>query len=421
MRLLLNFILAITSTLILQAQTDDHQILSQPESFRSPSLYAMPQIEDDAQISEHNWLAIIPTHKLSSHKSPGVINPYTELKFKEVYYIIDQDGEYVQLAKAERNQVDESKLRAAQAYGWVKADQLVLWSTALRAANGRSYVKAIPRPDGSGFRFLKTLKLWSKPKQSPKYLLEYGENLQDFYYVLKKERGFFLLTRHPEINSLTAEENILGWIHESDVQLWEDDGVIIHDPAVAKIENLFTPDDMLQGDSSDLSNVEYGNVYINKTGPSNYQMYMSYGALELFRDSLHLEQMLAFSRKRLLSDVEIDDIRVNLQKIDFRGLSKKELNERREVISEHFGASRVPWQQNICLLLVETSGLSPYAFAGKIPSLSLEQLIEQPNSPEALDYYRALDELIDRLSYSMLEKGPTIGSKFINWYYIPTK
>lgn len=146
------------------------------------------------------------------------------VNFRELYYVIDQDRDWIRIAKAVR--VNKLKAESVEPVGWIKKDKLLLWSSGLVGEKTGIHRKAflLNRAENIG----KVIELLQKGKHleaeffadpQAQTALE-NRNIYDHYFIYKKENGMVLLAQEASLTPFNFETALLGWVDEGRIQKW---------------------------------------------------------------------------------------------------------------------------------------------------------------------------------------------------------
>lgn len=145
------------------------------------------------------------------------------LKFKESFYVLDEEGAYLHLIKgATRIKDKRLTVTGGEDYGWVHKQYLILWNNPIVTPNTKIDRKAMlmnsiadginpehhlvplyKNPDKSGF--LSNLKIY------------------DIFFILKvsDDGSMYLIADNFDINSINADRFIKGWVPKNRAVDWD--------------------------------------------------------------------------------------------------------------------------------------------------------------------------------------------------------
>lgn len=143
-----------------------------------------------------------PVYESSTETSTVV----QKLKFKEMYYVVDETDTWIKIASA--NAVNKLRSSSIEPVGWIRKDKMLLWNSGL-TYNGRRVFNQI---------LLKNTLDGSKSFYDPDLRKEgvkinassYGLDL----YVLKREDGAYLLSSSESISIYNIDIDLKGWLSE---------------------------------------------------------------------------------------------------------------------------------------------------------------------------------------------------------------
>lgn len=174
------------------------------------------------------WIVINDREGQETYTEPGSSSKTNKkLMFREWFYVAAEKGEYIRIIKM--NGSPESNLSIIKGsfiedYGWVEKSKLLLWTSGLRSPRTGIYLKSlILYTVEAADKILKNnkelVKLRVAPRKDAKPLADIS--LYDFYFILKKENGMYLLGR--QSNMLLQgdyKSEILGWVEQNDQADW---------------------------------------------------------------------------------------------------------------------------------------------------------------------------------------------------------
>lgn len=151
--------------------------------------------------------------------------------FKDKFYVINEQGDFLQLAKYDFDAIDNKtrKLKSTtEIVGWMPKKNLLLWKKAI--VNKRKITKkaivvikgadALKNPaayiDTAG-----TVVCYNSPDPSNSNKIENSEiRMFKFLFILKEENDLVLISRQSKF-SAQSTQNILGWVPKSLLTIWE--------------------------------------------------------------------------------------------------------------------------------------------------------------------------------------------------------
>ena len=150
-----------------------------------------------------------------------------KLKFKDWYYVAEEKGSFLRLIRINgdpENGLNITKGSYVEDFGWAEKSKVLLWTSGLKSPSTGIYLKSlilytidgadeVIRNNNKGIKFL------SGPDNSFKTAGDI--TLYDFYFILKKENGYYLLGRESEMqNSTFFSKEIIGWVDQNNQADW---------------------------------------------------------------------------------------------------------------------------------------------------------------------------------------------------------
>ncbi len=174
------------------------------------------------------WKVICDRDVEETLSSPGGSPNGKKLSFRSWYYVAEEKGEYLHLITidGEPDSKDLSILPGSyiEDYGWIHKSRILLWTSGLRSPKSQIYLKSlILYTDEAADKIFRnereTVKVRSVPSKGGKALDDIS--LYDYYFILKKENGMYLLGKQNELsNSSLFKTEILGWVEQVDQADW---------------------------------------------------------------------------------------------------------------------------------------------------------------------------------------------------------
>jgi len=163
-----------------------------------------------------------------TYDKPNGRNRKFKLEFLEAFYVIDEEGEWIELGKPLKENLDDRKVEM-ELYGWIHKSDMLLWSNSLSTVN-LIHLKAFSVNSVSGLskkqdlNKVKVYDHWDFENAN-----EIGElPLESFYYIYKKRID--PVSETPQAY-LVGKDNffepfdknskcLLGWIKQERVDPW---------------------------------------------------------------------------------------------------------------------------------------------------------------------------------------------------------
>ena len=174
------------------------------------------------------WKVICDRDAEETLNSAGGSPNGKKLSFRSWYYVAEEKGEYLHLITidGEPDSKDLSILPGSyiEDFGWIHKSRILLWTSGLRSPKSQIYLKSlILYTDEAADKIFRnereTVKVRSVPSKGGKALDDIS--LYDYYFILKKENGMYLLGKQNELsNSSLFKTEILGWVEQVDQADW---------------------------------------------------------------------------------------------------------------------------------------------------------------------------------------------------------
>lgn len=178
------------------------------------------------------WVVVSDRANNNVFMDKGDAKSPKEIKFLEPLLVIKYNPRKVLVKVAEYNPdalLQKLSVKSVKTYGWIPADQLLLWTNSIKnSANGFN-IKAILTPNNSnilknGEKYLRndSVVVYDSPNltQESKAKLPIGQ----LVYIYKKaEDGKrFLLGKSPSVKIDSIKGNLYGWVNSNMVSIWGD-------------------------------------------------------------------------------------------------------------------------------------------------------------------------------------------------------
>ena len=171
---------------------------------------------------EDAWLAICDRDDNPVYELPDENSPVLErLKFRESFYVLDEKEDWIQLADA---QVDGVRIvQLNRVLGWVPKKLMLLWNTSLVHQQNKIHKKALllnRADDIAGVLKLQDKTMVQIFKGPQTETQEEKRKIFEFYFIMKKESGRYLLSEESVISPFSLDK-IIGWVNERRCSNWD--------------------------------------------------------------------------------------------------------------------------------------------------------------------------------------------------------
>jgi len=221
--ILLIILITLTSGVEVSAQ---RKVLGLPQAFERPkdvgaTLYN--RTDNKNRIKE--WIVISdrddnPVYEKASASSSEV----KKIQFRDIFYVVEEKGDWIRIATA--NNIKKLRSRSIQPEGWVKKENMLLWTSGLVDARTNINKKAflLNRADDVNNVIERKMELKELIvdffKHPTKALKEKERTIYDYYFILKEESGMLLLSEEAELTTYNTSSKLLGWVSAKRLQEW---------------------------------------------------------------------------------------------------------------------------------------------------------------------------------------------------------
>ncbi len=145
-----------------------------------------------------------------------------EIMFRDYFYVIDEKEDWIRLVEG---RVDGRKIdkHTERIIGWVKKENMLLWNSGLVHRTTRIHKKILLLNLAEEINEVLTKKDKKLVKifRSPDAIGEEPDKqIFEFYFLLKKEKGMYLLSEEAVIDPSNSKK-IIGWVRDSDCTTWD--------------------------------------------------------------------------------------------------------------------------------------------------------------------------------------------------------
>ncbi|WP_345949715.1 type VI secretion system protein TssR domain-containing protein [Mucilaginibacter sp. PAMB04274] len=225
--------LTILSALTVKAQSPvsiSKKVKTMPAAFEKPN--DKTNVYDDGKTTSLPWIVFSDRDENYTYTAPGGSLVMKKLKFMEPFYISQEKNGYVKVIKYQPGMVQGRKLvnkKAAQSYGWINKNKVLLWQSAyVNPASGHvqkaltlvSGKGALANPDVS-YDKSDSLYVYTSPDLSQK---KNKVALNQLLYIYKKspDGRTVLVGSDDQLIADSAARSVYGWIPADAVHGWGD-------------------------------------------------------------------------------------------------------------------------------------------------------------------------------------------------------
>ncbi len=180
----------------------------------------------------------IPWVVICDRTSQSLTTTYTEkegttefkhLKFKDKFYVLEEEEEWIRIGSPDLEKNSNKRLTivgSVEDFGWIKKENMLLWTSGLLDDKTQIHKKAflLNKKDDIENIIKKKEKQIVNIYAGPKTQNVIGDKtIYEFYFVLKKEKGKYLLAKEskllPNAKSDWADD-LIGWVDARRLTEW---------------------------------------------------------------------------------------------------------------------------------------------------------------------------------------------------------
>lgn len=206
------------------------RVATLPTNFQKPQNNT--DIYNDGGSTSLPWIVFSDRDENYTYTAPGGSLVMKKIKFMEPFYVSKEENGYIKLIKYSQGIVQGRKLinkKAAQSYGWISKDKVLLWQSAFVNPQTGYPQKAIPIVSGRGpltypgvyYDKSDSLYVFTSPEMERK---KTKVALHQLLYIFKKSRDGknVLVGSEGQLLPDSAAANIYGWVPADAVHSWGD-------------------------------------------------------------------------------------------------------------------------------------------------------------------------------------------------------
>lgn len=213
-------------------------VLTKPNQFERPFDYYGNQtdlttemrrfITNDGPSDRQMWVVYSDRENNTLFDGPEGAPIARKMAFMEKAYVVEKNKDWLQLISYNPAILEGNRIKRnaeVDVMGWIKREKLLLWEHALLDPESKVSRKAvlINSDYGGALDVLRsqvgdTIPVFLSPNgRKPGQ----GPLIYSFFYVLKKENGFYLLSRTEDFSILTARSDVIGWVSRFRLSEWD--------------------------------------------------------------------------------------------------------------------------------------------------------------------------------------------------------
>lgn len=151
-----------------------------------------------------------------------------KMRFMDPAYVVERNKDWLQLIVYHPGILDGNRIKRGaevEVLGWIKRDKLLLWENTLLDPVSKVPRKAvlINSDYGGALDVLRsqlgdTIPVFRSPdgRQAGQ-----GPLIYSFFYILKKENGYYLLSKRENFSITSSSEDVIGWVSRYRLSEWD--------------------------------------------------------------------------------------------------------------------------------------------------------------------------------------------------------
>ncbi len=223
--------LLLPATLLAQSPVSfSKKVKTLPKAFEKPT--AKTNVYDDEKSTSLPWVVFSDRDENYTYTAPGGTLVMKKIKFMEPFYVSDSKNGYLKLIRYQQGTVQGRKLinkKAAQSYGWISRDKVLLWQSAFVSPQTGHPAKAIAIISGKGpltmpqvyYDKTDSLYVYSSPEMQQR---KCKVALHNALYIFKKSADgrTLLVGSEGQLLADSAARSVYGWVPADAVHSWGD-------------------------------------------------------------------------------------------------------------------------------------------------------------------------------------------------------
>ena len=199
-------------------------VLGKPEAFLRPLDREDFVARANLKPSKEAWVVVNDRANNITYKKDKKTK-FKTLDFKDWFYVTEIKKGWIRLTKAT---VVGKKIRGkSEDYGWIRMEKMLLWSSGLLDPSSKINRKAflLNRMDDvssimdqvDGGEKKEIVQIYRDP--AGKTIAD-SKKIYEFYFILKKEGDYYLLSKAEKISTRTVNEALVGWVRKNRLTDW---------------------------------------------------------------------------------------------------------------------------------------------------------------------------------------------------------
>ena len=171
--------------------------------------------------NDNGWLVFSDRNGNNVYDKPngGIVR---QIQFRDNFFVVDEKDDWIKIATA---RVDALKIvkGSKEDVGWVPKENMLLWNSGIigRVTRIHKKILLLNRADQIDKILLKKNKesviIYSGPDKAER---EADRRIFEYFFLLKKENGMYLIAEEAIVNPY-APEKIIGWVDARDCDVWD--------------------------------------------------------------------------------------------------------------------------------------------------------------------------------------------------------
>lgn len=220
-----------------------HKISMVPDKYFIPSDTA--DLSESKTYTDNPWKVYSDRNENQSYKDPLGREPFRTLNYLDGFYVVEEKGEWIKIYKESEDEPFTLKLsKKAEYYGWVRKDQVLLWTSCIENEDHIKRKVMIMNPGGTTEKVMlpaadSLVSFHINPQLTAPSLARAG--LFDIFYLYKyypdsKNPKSVLLGNHQRIREGRVAEEIVGWVDFGSLIYWDHPVFVLPNTDINAIE-----------------------------------------------------------------------------------------------------------------------------------------------------------------------------------------
>ena len=204
------------------------KVLGKPDNYRSPVDYFDDQGKYESFLSstspkskDNAWLVFSDRDENPIFDKPDG-STISKIGFRDWFFVVEEKDDWIKIIEA---RVDELKIvkESKKEVGWVPKKNMLLWNSGLVGLQTGIHKKVLllNRADQIERVIEKKDKELVQIYRGPNTeVREPDKRIFEYYFLLKKDRGMYLLSEEAVVNPFNPDK-IIGWVRSSDCDTWD--------------------------------------------------------------------------------------------------------------------------------------------------------------------------------------------------------